>query len=401
MALSTNVLLNKLLLKSGKRSRLVVALSALGIGLTLLLIAVLLWWNFNELLHGTRNDDSLGSTFLTVSKNMTKENMGRPEQTVFSPQEFAALQSAPEVQSAGPVLTVKPKVYLTMELGQNGFSTILVLDAVPDAFMDRHPEGWGWTAGQLQVPIILSSSFLNLYNYAFAPSQGLPQLSEETIKSLPFKMEVGLPQGKTVFVGHVVGFSDRITSVLAPESFVKWLNAQTPDGAQTPLSRVILKIKDPSKSAFTNYLSQHGYTTNTEQLRNGKLRTIVEVVAGSVGLLALLLLGVSCILFILFIELTIAKAIPSIHRLLEQGYSPRRLSKFLQRKFIPMLTVVGAASALFCLALQFWAKSLAQQQQLNLAPVPGWPVWAVAIVAIGLLLIVMNNAIGKAISRIS
>ena len=400
MALNTNQLLQKLLLKNGKRSRLLVALSALGIGLTLLLLSVLLWWNFNELLHGTRNDDSLGSSFLTISKKVTAENMGQPQMTVFTPQEFNALQLAPEVQSAGAVLAVKPKVWLTMDLGSDAFSTILVLEAVPENFMDKHPPDWGWNAGGVQVPIILSSSFLSLYNYAFAPSQGLPQLSEETIKALPFKMEIELPQGKQIFIGHVVGFSDRITSVLAPETFVKWLNAQMNDRIPTPLSRIILKVKDPSKSAFINYLESRGYTTNSEQLRLGKLRAIVEVIAASVGVLALLLLGVSCILFILFIELTIAKAVPSIHRLLEQGYSPWQLSGFLQKKFLPMLLIAGGASVLLCLMLQIIAKNAAKNQQLNLPVLPGWPVWLVAILAISLLLIVMRQAISKAISRL-
>lgn len=395
-----NHLLQKLLLGKGRSSRLVVSLSALGTGLMLLLLSVLLWWNFNELLHGTRNDDSLGSSFLTVSKRVTAENMGQPQKTIFSAQEFAALQAAPEVQAAGAVLAVKPRVWLTMDIGPKAFSTILVLEAVPEAFMDKRSADWGWSAGQVQVPIILSSSFLSLYNYAFAPSQGLPQLSEETIKALPFKMEVGLSQSNTIFIGHVVGFSDRITSVLAPEAFVKWLNSQSNAPANIPLSRVILKVKDPSKNAFIQYIGQHGYTTNSEQLRLGKLRQIVEVIAATVGILALLLLGVSCILFILFIELTIAKAIPSIHRLLEQGYSPSQLSRFLQGKFLPMLALVAGGCILLCMLLQYLAKILAKDQQLNVPSLPGWPVWLVAIAAIALLMIVMQRAISKAISKV-
>src|ERR1700739_2997531 len=95
-------LLRKLLLNGRGSSRLWAALAALCVGTTLLLLSVMIWWNFQELLHG-KNDknDSLGSTFLTISKKVTDENMGHPEQTVFSQTEIDEIRNAPQVQDVG------------------------------------------------------------------------------------------------------------------------------------------------------------------------------------------------------------------------------------------------------------------------------------------------------------
>ena len=49
----------------------------------------MIWWNFQELLYGKTDNDSLGSSFLTISKKVTADNMSKPELTVFSPQEIA------------------------------------------------------------------------------------------------------------------------------------------------------------------------------------------------------------------------------------------------------------------------------------------------------------------------
>jgi hypothetical protein len=164
----------------------------MSIGLSLLLIAVLVWWNFDQLLHGKATDDSLSSTFLTVSREVTTRNMGRPELTVLSERDIDELRHAPEVEDVGVVQPLLLDAYMNMEIlpGQ-GFSTVIVLESVPDKFMDKRPAEWSWQLGSPTVPVIISSSFLSLYNYVYAPIQRLPQLSVETVKTIPYKLSVG------------------------------------------------------------------------------------------------------------------------------------------------------------------------------------------------------------------
>ena len=388
---NTHTLLRKLILNRNGKGRLWAALAAVCIGTTLLLVSVAIWWNFKELIDGKRDNDSLGSTFLTISKQVTNENMGQPTATSFSAAEIEALRHAPEVQDAGILTGNRFPVYAVFS-NSVGFSTELFLEAVPERFMDNKPASWQWQPGSNRVPIIISTEFLNLYNYGFALSQGLPQLSESSIQSIAFELRVGRGMYTESYMAQIAGFSDRISSVLVPESFITYCNDTYAPGVQAAPSRIIVKAKDPSADAFISYLKDHNYTTNAEQLRWNKLRSIVTIVTGATGLLAALLMGIGILVFILFIELTIARAQPSIQLLTELGYSPKYLSRFIAARFLPLMGGAVVVALLLAAGLQFAAAIWGTNLQLNLAPLPGWPVWAAWVVTLLLFYVIIKRA---------
>ena len=399
--MQSQALLQKLIFRKGSSSRLWTALAAMCIGMTLLLVAVLIWWNFNQLLHGRQDGDSLGSTFLTVSKRVSNENMGKPAMTVFSPTEIEAIKAVNDVEDVGNLLAVKEQVNMKMQMGSGlGFSTIMFLEAVPDNFMDKLPPDWTWQAGKIQVPIILSSEFLSLYNYVFAPSQNLPQLSEATIKALPFQIEIGRDGHVETYVAHIAGFSDRITSVLVPETFAKYVNERSGITITPPPSRLVVKVKDPSSAPFNAYLTAHDYVTNSEQLRWSKLRAVVQVVAGATGVLALLLLGVSILVFTLFIALTVANARQSVQLLLELGYSPKMLGSYLYKRFLPLLCGAIIVAVLLACGAQIAAVLYGRQTGLVLSYIPGWPMWVAICACVFVLLYQMKVAVRKALQQL-
>lgn len=385
-------ILRKLLLEGASGKRLWASLIAMCVGTLLLFASILIWWNFHQLLYGKASGDDLGSTFLTVSKRVTSENMGHPELTIFNPKEIAELRNAPQVQDLGVVQALQPRAYMSMQLGPGaGFSTIMVLESVPDRFMDKKPTDWTWQPGSSTIPIILSSSFLSLYNYAFAPSQGLPQLSEETIKALPFQLEIGSGADEQKYTARVAGFSDRITSVLVPESFVQYANGATAK-TESP-SRIILKIDDPSSTEFAAFLASHNYLTNSEMLRWSRFRAIVETVAAVTGVLALLILGISLLVFTLFIELTIAKAHESVQRLLEIGFSPKMLKRFLYQRFIPLLAAAVGVALGLAIILQVFIHFYGAQSSLQFSLLPDWPLWVGAGIIFMILMTQLKAAI--------
>lgn len=393
-----SALLDKLLRHNKGRSRLWLSLGALMTGTTLLLVAVMVWWNFNELLAGKHDNDSLGSTFLTVGKRVTNETMGRPGATIFTPTEIEAFKQAPQVQEVGALMSNRFPAYAVMNAAV-GFSTEMFLEAVSERFMDKLPEDWHWQEGETEVPIIVSKEFLNLYNYGFALSQGLPQLSESSIQSIAFQLRIGNSlQGETMNA-RVVGFSDRISSVLVPETFLEYGNEKYAPAVTVGPSRLIVKAKDPSHPEFVSYLEQRDYTTNAEQLRWNKLRSVVQVVAAATGILAILLMGIATIVFVLFIELTIAKAQASIRLLLEIGYSPKFLSGVLLRKFIPLAMAALLDAMLIVVVVQYIAHRKLGEMKLHIASLPGWPVWAAFGVSTVLLLLFIVSSIKRSISR--
>jgi len=390
-------LLRKLLL-SRSNARLWAALLALCIGTTLLLLSVMIWWNFQQLLEGKADNDSLGSTFLTISKKVTDENMARPKVTLFTESDVEAMKNAPQVRDVGTLTSNRFPVYATLN-ASFGFATEMFLEAVPDRFIDKKPEDWRWQPSSMQVPIILSSDFLNLYNYGFALSKGLPQLSENSIQSLAFDLKIGAGENTVTYRAHVAGFSDRITSVLVPQSFIDYCNKTYANESYTPPSRLIVRVSDPSDKAFIEYLQAGNYVTNSEQLRWSRLRSVVQVITSATGLLAILLLGMGALVFILFIELTIARAQHSLSLLLQLGYSPRYLGRFMMQHFFPLLLFTSVIAMAIAILVQQNCADWIKQMNLSLPEMPGLPVWIALAVSTLILLVLVSRSIVMAIRR--
>lgn len=394
-----NMLLRKLLLRNNGKGRLWAAMIALFVGNTLLLLSVLIWWNFNELLYGKTENDSLGSTFLIIGKKVTNSNMGQRGATLFTPADIDSVNKAPQVQSVGAIVSNHFPVYAMMG-GDMGFATDLPLESVPDSFLDSKPADWDWQPGSRDLPIIMSSQFLDLYNYVFAPSQGLPQLSESSVKSLALNVKAGPPDMAETYTAHVVGFSDRIGSVMVPQAFIDYGNQKYgKQGSGVAPSQLILKTKDPSDLKFTQFIQRKNYTTNSQNLRWSRVRAIVEVVASATGVLAILLMAIGTLVFVLFIELTIAKAHQSLTLLKEIGYSPGYLSGFMVKRFVPLVLVVVIFSAGATLVVQYLCADMAKAQGLVLHALPGLPVWAALAVSTGILLVLVVRSISGAIRK--
>lgn len=391
-------LLRKLILGRRSNNRLWMALVAVFTGTVLLLLSVMIWWNFKEVLQGKNDSDSLGSTFLTISKEVTDENMGKPRTTLFTYTEIDALNSLPQVKDVGVLTSNRFPVYATLS-ARLGFSTEMFLEAVPDRFIDSKPIDWAWQPGSTRVPIIISSDFLNLYNYGFALSQGLPQLSKSSIKALAFDLVIGKGANAEIFTANVVGFSDRISSVLVPQSFIDYGNQKLAPEMVTMPSRLIVKVSDPSNEQFVKFLSSRNYTTNSELLRWNKLRRVVDAVSSATGLLAILLMAIGAMVFILFIELTVARAQESLKLLLTLGYSPRYLSVFMLKRFIPLLIVVLMLSGVVAIVAQQQASVWVKSMELQIAEFPGWPVWLALVVSIAILVLFVSRAVMVSIRK--
>ncbi|GAA4453023.1 hypothetical protein [Rurimicrobium arvi] len=392
-------ILKKLLLRGGGKSRLAGAWITLVAGCLLLFVSVELWSTFRDILDGRRSQDSLGSTFLTISKKVEDASMADKNATTISDQELTTITRAPQVQDAGKLTPANFKVAASLGYGPMSFYTLLFLEAAPDRFMDQIPGRWNWKEGDRTIPIILSRDFLNMYNYIFAPSQGLPLLSEESVKALGFTLTMGEGPMQQEYQAQVEGFSDRISSVLVPQSFIDYGNRHFSSNGTVHVSRLILKVKDPSDKAFTGFLSDHHYTTNAEQLRFSKMRSVVEAVSAGTGVIALLLMFVSGLVFVLFIELTMAKAQESVRLLLQLGYSPAQLRLFLTRRYVPLMLSAVTLSLILTVLLKSLAAQRLKSLQLEIDLFPGLYVWIAVALSCLLLLWQTIRSISRSLKQ--
>ena len=246
-----NRILQKIIRTGVGKSRYWMAIIGLGVAMLLILVALQVHTDFNELLHGTRNQNERAD-YLVVNKLITNDMMGKPELTVFTAEEQKDFAAQPFVEAFGAITAAQFNVKL--EADQLGFSTLAFFESVPDTFLDVKTEEWKWQAGQQMLPIMVPRDFVNMFNFGFALGNGIPQFSEKTIQSMTPQVVIsqGMQQGQ--FIGKIAGFSDRISTVLVPQSFMDWANKAYGTGEVKLPSRVVIRVKDPSSIELRDYL---------------------------------------------------------------------------------------------------------------------------------------------------
>lgn len=234
------------------------------------------------------------------------------------------------------------------------FSTDMFLESLDNAFIDTIPPNFQWQPGQQEIPLILSSDFLEIYN-VFAPGQGLPQVSKETAMGIPVQITCyGRAFEENQFSGRIVAFSDRVNSVLVPKSFLLWANEQFGNKTTLQASRLFLKLKDANDPQLIQYLDAKGYKINRDKTLLGRNKIILQAIFSGLGVFGILVVILALMLFSFYLQLVIARSKESLQLLLTLGYSPRWLSKNVSGKFIPVYVFIVLA-ALGCTQIIQWA----------------------------------------------
>ncbi|SEW09665.1 FtsX-like permease family protein [Chitinophaga arvensicola] len=391
-------LLKKIIQTGVGKTRFLMAAVGLGIAMLLILIAIQAHSNFSQLLYSHKNQNETAD-FLVLNKTITNAMMGQSGKSMFSPEEIETIKKQPFVQAFGLVTSSQYKVVIQAP-GELHFATDMFFEAVPDSFLDVKAEDWKWSNGDRTIPIILPNDFLNLYNFGFSLSQDLPQISQETVKALPLQVNISNNQVSEQYMGHIVGFSDRISSFLVPASFMAWANEKYGITAAPGTSRVIIKTPDPSNPDLVKFLADNGYTTNQDKLKFSKTRMIVQTIVSVVGFFGLILLFFALLVFSMFIQLVIASCKREIQLLVILGTAPRQLQRYLLRQFVPLYIIIGVLSLILVTGLQYWAATALAQHQMEVSTLPGVPVLAGIALVLGLVYIVNVLTVRKYVNNI-
>ena len=370
---------------------------ALCIGLLLLFIAALSWMDFRSILSNKGKEDTMAA-YIVIGKKVTNESMMKnPEDNLFTSEDVDGLKHVKGITDIGFLSSNRFPVSASMG-GHLRFYTEMFLGSVEDKYLDVMPEDWTWKPGQQTLPIIMSTDFLGLYNYGFAPSQGLPQLSQASIKVLP--IEITIARGKETFRAQIVGFTDRISSVLVPKSFMEEMNKRYGITTIDKPSRLILKVQDPSEKQFVSYLKTKDYTTNEEQLRWNKIRTVVQAIVTSVGGIAIIVVGMALLSFILFIEITVQKAAGHIRLMKQIGYAPSTLRKILNRFFLPWVSSAVLFAALIAFAIHVLMVHWLKEMELELNIGDAWIIGVMTILLLFMLLLLLRKSVRSILKQV-
>lgn len=275
----------------------------------------------------TQGDSFMGADYLIVSKRIGAGSTLSGRSSTFSTDEQADLAAQRFATKVGAFTSTEYKVDARM--GVNGVPVLnseLFFESVPDGFVDVPLDQWKWTEGSKEVPIILPRTYINMYNFGFAQSHSLPKISEGLVGMIDFTILIQAADRRDEYKGRVIGFSNRLSSILVPQSFMDWSNGfYAPDRKSEP-TRLIVEVGNPTDTGITKYVDDNGYEVQDDKLNaektTGFLRMVVTLVM-SVGLLISVL---SFYILMLSIYLLVQKNASKLENLLLIGYSPARVA---------------------------------------------------------------------------
>jgi cell division protein FtsX len=189
----------------------------------------------------------------------------------------------------------------------------------------------------------------------------------------------------------VIGFSTRLNTILAPESFIKWSNERYAPEAETEPSRIILEVKNPADDAIVNYLNEKGYEMEDDKLDAGRMTFFLRLVSGIVMLVGLLISLLSFYILMLSIYLLVEKNSDKMRTLLLIGYSPARVALPYQ-----LLTIgINAAVLLIATCVLCWLRTLYLQRLQAVFPqMTAGSIWPAILLGLALFAIIsLANAI--------
>ena len=348
----------------------------LGIGVLLLLCSIQMFVNIQQLL-GKNTVRKNGYDFVSVTKTVTNETMGQPDKNLFHAEDLAGLKAAPNVEDAAPLESNQFRVQLNAG-DIFAFKTDLFLESLDTNFIDTVPPNFHWQVGDMNVPIILSSEFLEAYN-VFAPGQGLPQVSQETATNLPVLITCSGRGQQATFAAHVVAFSDRINSVLVPQDFLHWANGNFGEQTTSGSARIYLKTRDANNGELLAFLDNKHYRINKDKVKFGRTKQTLQGIFSGLGVFGLLVVGMALMLFSFYLQLVIARSRDSLQLLLLLGYSPRWLGRKFSLRFIPiyLFVVLAALAAAQLLQALFHREVMLNRPELS--TLLDWRVWLTAV----------------------
>lgn len=368
-------------IRGRRNSAAIFAVLAILLGFIILLWALQLILNVRHLTHAGQAGGN--DQYLIINKVINSAMMSRTEESAFSAREMNELKNLPAVQSMSPMISNRFPI-LAHSMGELGFSTQLFFESLPAEYLDTDTSTWTWKAGQKRLPVVLSADFLNLYNFGFALSQGLPQLSEESVQALNFEVTIGDSYRQETLQAEVVGFTQRYSSILVPEAFMHYANETFGSPGKDRVSRLVLHTLHPDDPELSRFLKSHQYTTAQDKIKGSKMVYIASLTFAALSLMGLFLLCLSYALQSVFLQWQLAKDAAKLRIIFEMGYPVATLRKAYLRSWIRKLPWIAGLVAGSLFAFQFGIQRLVRPFGLHL---PTWPHPVVLLLFVVLILL--------------
>ena len=352
------------------------------VGLAILSVALQFYRDVISLWHD--EDKLFGENYIVISKKVSGfGGLFGTNSSAFSADEISDIARQPWSRKVGAFTAADFNVNASASLGGGRLSTSLFLETIPDEFFDVTPREWDYDPqrGGI-VPIIIPKDYLALYNFGYAASHGMPQLSESMIGMLPLKLSLSGTGDEDTVAARIVCFASRLNTIAVPEAFLEEANRRfgsKAETAQTP-SRLIVKVSDKGDPAIRSYLSDKGYEQGGDVSQSGQLTFFLRLTTSVVVAIGVVITLLSFFILVLSIYLLLQKNRRKIHDLMLLGYFPEDISKADVR----MVTAINAGVVCLSAAVVFIAQML-WTSQLELMQASPSSLWLTFTAMVGIM----------------
>ena len=333
-------MLDKLLFKNQNKKQLIIAMIGAFMGITFLITSIHYIIKVNEFGKGT---DVFGPNTIIVQKKVTNSSSLNLSKTDFSAQELVKIKKEPFIVEVQPVISNNFDVsFETSDSLVPYFRTDVFIQTVDQRFLDVKTDQWHWSEGDEFVPMIMPREFLVMLN-TFMSASGIPQISDDLAKQVKFKFKIWNGAGMERVNARIIGFTNEVSSLLVPASFMKFGNDKYSDGTDQKITQIIISGKESEFGLVEDLLNKRGLESKNAQMIVGRLKSVVGtlfVVVLGISIIAVLASG---LVLLQYMQLLMSKNAYEVRTLLRIGYSPKVI---IRRFFVYFVKIFGIVSVL-------------------------------------------------------
>ena len=322
------------------------------VGLTIVILAVQFYRDVQPVFD---DDESfIRKDYLVITRNVTSAGAMMGGTSEFSDQDIADIEAQPWCRQVGRFASSEFAINATIGVGDSGraMRSQFFFESIPTDFIDVADAEWSFDPSRPEVPVIVSRDYLSLYNFGFAATQGLPRISEGQVGMIPLMFTFTGNGRNEVVPGRIVGFSNRLNTVIVPDEFMRWANDRYGQGNITRPLRLIIEVNSPGDVAIEDYMTQHRYDVAGDKMNSSKANYFLTVIVSVVIAVGIVISLLSFFVLMLSIYLLLQKNTRKLQDLLLLGYSPQQVS----RPYMLLVLAINAAVLVLAVVLMLVAR---------------------------------------------
>jgi len=346
------------------------------IGLTIVLLAV----QFYRDVRPVFNDEEsfIRKDYLIITRAVTGAGAMMGNNGEFTDADISDLEEQPWCRQVGKFLNSDFAIDARLGVGNgHAMRSQFFFEAIPDEFIDIDPDEWGFNTAKPEVPVIISRDYLSLYNFGFAATQGMPRISEGQAEMIPLEFTLSGNGQRNIMPGRIVGFSNRLNTVIVPQEFMEWANRHYGTGIPQQPQRLIVEVNSPGDVKIEQYMDEHHYEVAGDKMSSSKANYFLTVISGIVIAVGVIISLLSFFVLMLSIYLLLQKNTSKIQDLLLLGYSPAQVSKH----YITLVVALNAAVLMLAIVLMLFGR-MTYMGMIRAFGVGGSSIWVSILVGI-------------------